>query len=130
MYFRSIRRRRPGSWATRLAFRSTVTAAATLVAAYVVQSQAMPALTEKTGELGRGAPAALSWLTGLQGWLMYIPLPGLILGVAAITMRRLRPILSPLAALASLLAVVTLVATLAASLAPMYQVPEELIQPR
>lgn len=122
------RRRGPSRRSTRLAFRSTVTAVMVLVAAYVVQSRALPALSERTGEPGRGTPAALSWLTGLQGWLMYLPLPGLILGFAAIAMRRLRPILSPLAALATLAAVVALVATLAASLVPLYQLPKEFIR--
>lgn len=130
MYFGRSLRRRPGSWATRLAFRSTATALVALIAAYVVQSKALPALTREMSELGNDSPAAVSWLMGLRGWLIVVPLPGLILGIAAIALRRLRPILSPLAALASLAAVVALVATLAASLVPMYQIPAELFEPR
>jgi len=121
------RRRRSSVWMNRLAFRSTITAVMAMIASYVV-SQVMPTIAEKTGELGRSAPSALSWLTGLQGWLLYLPLPGLILGFCAIGMRRLRPILAPLAALATLAAVIALIATLAASIVPMYQVPEELMQ--
>ena len=100
-----------------MAFRSTATALVALIAAYVVQSKALPALTREMSELGNDSPAAVSWLMGLRGWLIVVPLPGLVLGIAAIALRRLRPILSPLAALASLAAVVALVATLAASLA-------------
>jgi len=130
MYFGSFLRRKPGPWAIRLAFRSTATALVALIAAYVVQSKALPALTQEMSEPGTGPPTAVSWLMALRGWLIVVPMPGLILGIAAIALRRLRPLLAPLAALASLAAVVALVATLAASLVPMYQIPAELIEPR
>ena len=123
MYFGGFLLRRPGSWPTWLAFRSTATAASALVAAFILRSTALPKLGGEMSDLGVGPPEAASWLVGMRDWLVILPLPGLILGIGAIVMRSVRPVLAVFAALASAAAILLIVATLAASLVPMYQMP-------
>jgi len=120
------RQRRPGGWTTRLAVRSILIAACALFAAYIVDTRALPTLSKETGEAVSHLPTYLRWLVGLRGWLLYVPIPGLVLGVAAVVLRPLRPLLAPLAALASLLAVAVIVGALVVALLPMYQVPADL----
>jgi hypothetical protein len=118
--------RHPGRWATRLAFRSTLIAACALVAAYIVDTRALPTLSKEMGEAVSRLPVYLRWLVGLRDWLLYVPIPGLVLGLAALILRPLRSLLAPLAALASLLAVAAIVGTLVVTLMPIYQVPADL----
>ena len=86
----------------------------------------MPTLSKETSEAVSRLPVYLHWFVGLRDWLLYVPIPGLVLGVAALILRPLRPLLAPLAALASLLAVAVIVGTLVIALVPMYQVPADL----
>jgi len=124
MYFGGFLLRRPGSWPMWLAFRSTATAASALVAAFILRSAALPKLGGEMSGLGANLPVTTSWLAGMRGWLVIFPLPGLILGIAAMAMRSVRPVLAVFAALMSAAAVLLIVATLAASLVPMYRMPE------
>lgn len=68
-------------------------------------------------------------LTALQPYMVCIPIPGLILSIAAIVLPRLRPVLAALAAIASVLAMILVVASLVAAMAPMYQISRD-FEPR
>jgi hypothetical protein len=118
--------RRRGQWFTRLAFKSTTTSILAIVAAYIVNAMAFPALEREHAEAAKNSSPVLRGLLELRPLLMFLPLPGLVLGVAAIVLRPLRPLLAPLALVASILAVAAIVGVLVAGLAPMYQMPTDL----
>ena len=118
--------RRRGAWPTRLAYRATITSILALVAAYVVQTAAMPVLDREYADAAKHLSPLPRGLLDLRGWLMFLPIPGLALGLAAIVLRSLRPLLAPLALLASVLAIAAIVGVLVAGLAPMYQMPADL----
>jgi hypothetical protein len=119
-------KRRSGSFSLRLAFRATLTATVAIVAAVIIESTAMPKLETELKGLQRQPPTSLKWAGAFQGRLRYVPVPALVLGIAAIASRRLRPVLAGLATAASLVALVIVVGSLVAALAPMYQIPAEL----
>lgn len=120
------RRVRPGSMPLWLAIRSTITAIGAIVAAVVLESTALPKLEGELKAMQAQPPAALAWVTPFQGHLRFVPVPALLLGVAAIVLRPLRRPLAILATIFSILAVAILVGSLVAALAPMYQMPREL----
>ncbi len=123
---RIVRPPRRGVWLTRLAFRSTLTSALAIVAAYIVKTMALPALGKETEDAASAIPADWRWLLSLRDYLLFLPIPGLVLGVAAIALRPLRPLLAPLALVAAVLAVVAIAGSLVVTLAPLYRVSGEL----
>jgi hypothetical protein len=126
MWFGTPLMRRPGSWALWLAVRSTTTAAIALGAALMLQSTALPRLTEERQAAGDASARAGGWMDAIGARLAYVPLPALAVGVAAIGFRAARPVLAIVAALLALAAVVLVLGTLITALAPMYQIPREL----
>ena len=119
-------KRQGGSFSLRLAMRATLTSIVAIVAAVVIESTALPKLEGELKGLGRQQPAALKWAGVFQGRLRYVPVPALVLGLAALALPTLRPVLAVLAMGALALAMVIVVGSLVGSLAPMYQVPEDL----
>ena len=120
------RQRRTGSFSLRLAVRATLTAVVAIVAAGVFESRAQSKLQGELTGMHLQPPASLGWLGVFQGHLQYVPVPALLLGVAALVLRPLRPILAPLAMVATLLAVLIVVGSLLAAMAPLYRMPAEL----
>jgi hypothetical protein len=120
------RKLRPGSFALSLAVRATMTAAGAIVAAMIFESAAMPKLQGELKAMNLRPPAGLAWVVPFQGHLRYVPIPALVLGIAAIALRPLRRPLAIAAMALALLAVVILVGSLVAAIAPMYQMPAEL----
>lgn len=127
MYFGGFLVRGRRSFGTWLAFRSTFTAASTLIAAWIVQRTALPALTRESAGTSASSSGLANVVLALRDWLIWLPLPGLLLGVAAIVLTTVRGPLALLAALAAFAAVAALVAVLVFSLAPLYQVPPDLL---
>lgn len=121
MRFGGFLLRRSGSWPTWLAFRSTVTAAAAIAAGWVVKATALPALTREVGEGGVASTPLPEWVLALGDWLPLVGVPGLVLGLAAIRLRRFRPPLAVLATIASVGAIVAIVGTLIGLMLPFYQ---------
>lgn len=126
MYFGSLFMRRRKSWPVWLAVRSVLTSIMAIIVAVVVNTLASPMLAKQTSELGLDAPGWASMITQMKGVLLFVPVPGLCLGIAALSFRSLRPVLAPLAAIATLLAVMLIVGSLVAAILPMYQMPRGL----
>ena len=111
---------------TWLALRSVLTAGMAIVVAIILNRTAMPRLTAETPTTHANLPSGLSCLLVGRHLLPWIPVPGLLLGLAALALRPLRPILAVLAAIGCLIAVVLIVGALIGALAPLYQAPAEL----
>ncbi len=125
VYVAAPRRRR--SFSLRLAMRSLITSLVAMAAGYVVQG-ALPKLASEAAGADSVLPAQLeSLLQVAGGHLVYVPLPALALALAALVLRPLRLILALLAAAAALLALVVIAGSLIAGLAPMYQIPKDLM---
>ncbi len=120
------RKRGAGAFSLRLAMSATLTSLCAIVAAVVFESKAMPKLQGELQSMHLRTPAALKWVAPFQGHLRYVPVPALVLGIAALALRPFRPVLAPLAMAATLAAVAILVGSLVAVIAPMYQMPGEL----
>lgn len=91
-------------------------------AAVVLSRMALPRMTLLLGEMGAKPPdwalAALSY----QAELPLLPVPALLLGIAALMFRRVRGLLAGLAMLAAVAATAAIVAMLVGSLMPFYNV--------
>ena len=111
---------------TWLALRSVFTAGMAIVVAIILNRTAMPRLAAEAPTTHVNLPAGLSCLLVGRHLLPWIPVPGLLLGLAALLLRPLRPILAALAAIGCLIAVVLIVGALIGALAPLYQAPAEL----
>jgi hypothetical protein len=120
------RKRRPGSFSLQLAIRATVLAVCAIVAGMIFESQAQPKLNTELEGLHLQRPAILKWVEPFQGHLRYVPVPALVLGIAALALRPFRPVLAIAAMVAAVLAIMILVGSLLAVMAPMYQVPADL----
>ena len=119
------RGRRSSFW-TWLAFRSIIAAALAIVVAIIVNRTAMPKLTTEAPTAQSDLPLGLTGLVAHRGLLPLVPVPGLLLGIAALVLRPLRPLLAILATIGCVLAVVLILGTLVGALAPLYQAPAEL----
>lgn len=115
--------RSPGFWARWLAFRSLATGLVTVPAAFIVKHHGLNALARQQQELGGETPA---WLAMTVEWLIFLPLPGVLLAIAALRLRSLRLPLAVLSMACTLLCTVLIVAALVGSLAPFYQWPADL----
>ncbi len=118
--------RRRGSWSMWLAVRATTTAVIGIIVALVLQSAALPKLHSESKKLDRHTPSALEWVSVRPAVLPFLPVPAIILGVAAMFLRPVRGVLAALAALLTVIAMVFIVGSLVAGLAPMYQMPPDL----
>ncbi|GMU23891.1 MAG: hypothetical protein AMXMBFR13_39690 [Phycisphaerae bacterium] len=126
MYFGGFLMRRPGSWSTWLAFRSTITAIGAIIVAVVLNNTALPKLDAEVKGVDQ-KPAALAQYTAqAPRYLPLIPVPAVVFGVAAILLRPFRGPLAILAAIGSVIAIVAIVGTLITALAPLYSLPREL----
>lgn len=128
MFFGFSRLRKPGGWWLWLSGRAVALAVVSGVVAYILQELTLPRLAEEGFSLDPSASGLPDWIENIQGFLLYTPVPGLCLGVAAFIFRPFRRSLSILAILASLAALVLVVGTLVAALAPMYSSAEQLLR--
>lgn len=113
-------------FSTRLAWRSTLTAAVAIVVGVVLARTALPKLASESDGAKTSLPAGLSRLVVKPVLLPYVPVPALLLGIGSLVLRPLRPVLAPLSALLSILAIAILVATLIAAMMPLYQVSHDM----
>jgi hypothetical protein len=121
-----IGRRRRVGFSTWLAFRSTFMAVMAIVAAVILNQTALPKLALELGSPQVNLPGGLERLLARPAVLPYLPVPGLVLGIGALVLRPLRPILAVLSAGASLIAFLLIVGTLIVSMLPLYHVPKDL----
>jgi len=119
-------RSRRVSFSTRLAWRSTFTAAVAIVVAIVLTQTALPKLANEVGGTKADLPVAITRLVVSPGLLPYLPAPAFLLGFAALVFCPLRPVLALLSAATCLIAIIVLVMTLVAAMIPLYQVSQDL----
>jgi hypothetical protein len=110
---------RKRSWTTWLAFRSLITGLVALVAAYMVDSAALPRLASESRGLEKTAsvPAILGTI---QPYLMHIPATAVGIALMAVMIRSLRGILAPIAAILSVVAVAAVIGVFLGALRPLY----------
>jgi len=119
--------RRRASWSMWLAMRSLVTAIGGIAAAFVLSSLAMPHLADHIKEMGADAPQMTRFVMENHRYLPIVPIPALVLGIAAVVFRSLRTLLAPLAAVASIMALVVVVGSLVVAMMPLYSMPKDLM---
>jgi hypothetical protein len=115
--------RRNPTWPTLMAVKAILLSLAATGAGFVLSRIALPKLTEALHGIGR-EPS--SWmLLGLQyqDLLLFLPAPGLVLGIAALMFRPFRPLIAVLAIIAAIAATAVMVAMLIAFMAPLYEIP-------
>lgn len=127
MYFGGFLVRRQGSWALRLALRSTLTAVATIVAGITLSSTALSKLPGEISKLPGPAAESAQKIIALQGYIPWLGVPALVLGIAAMAFKPWRPVLAVLAAVASAAAAIAIVATLVGAMMPLYQQGPEML---
>ncbi len=118
--------RRRGRFATRLAVRSILTGVVAIIVGYFVQSTALNRIRQEEVKPAVNLPPVVSTIAANPGVLPFLPVPGIILGVAAMILRPLRGILASLAALMVALSIAAIIGSLVVALAPMYQMPDDL----
>jgi hypothetical protein len=128
MYFGSFLVSRSGSWPMWLAVRSTATAVTGIVVAMTLGSTALPKLSEELKASDLQPPAPLGVLVANPQALPMLPVPGLLLGIAAIVLRPFRGPLAILSAIAATAAMVLIVGALIGSLAPMYSMSVDMLE--
>lgn len=119
---------RRSSFSLRLALRSVLLSAMAIAVASIV-SGALPKLTAESKGLDATPVPAGQYLVAIQDVLPFVPVPGLVFGLAALLFRPLRPIFAVLATVASVAALVLIAGSLLTALAPMYQMPKDLAGP-
>ena len=118
--------RRNQTWPTLMAVKAILLSLAATGAGFVLLRIALPKLTDALHGIGR-EPS--SWmLVGLQyqDLLVFLPAPGLVLGIAALMFRPFRPLIAVLAMIAAIGATAVIVAMLIAFMAPLYEIPRGL----
>ena len=111
-------------WPMWLAVRSVATAVCCIVAAIILHKTALPALAGTIGQIKTNVPEVTHLVIDNHQWLPWIPVPALIIGIAAVILRPIRSILAPLAAITSLIAVIVIVGSLVVAMMPMYRIYE------
>ncbi len=114
------------SWPVLLAGKAIAISLAAIVAAVVLNQMALPRLAEELHGLQRQPSSFIVFGLKHRGLLPFLPVPGLILGIAAFAMRPLRSPLALLAMLAAVAATGVIVAMLLGSMAPLYEIPRDL----
>ncbi|MBI4580328.1 MAG: hypothetical protein HY718_11540 [Planctomycetes bacterium] len=119
---------RSEKWSLFLAAKAIAISVVAIGAAIVLSRMALPKLAETLH--GMNVTPAPWVLKGLeyQAELPMLPVPGLLLGIAAIMFKPCRPLLAALALAAAVLATGVIVAMLIGSMAPLYEVPRGLGQ--
>ena len=107
-----------------LAVRAVATAIVGIGAAVILNKMAIPALAGQIDQFGSDISPMYKWVMSNHHWLPWIPLPALVLGLAAIMLRSLRNILAPLAAFVSLIAFIVIIGSLVVAMMPMYSMPK------
>ncbi len=123
---KAAKRKRGGGWSTRLAVRSVLTCVVAIVVGVMVSSSALPKLEREVKEAGGHRSPVMRKLVESRSLLPFAPVPGLLLGIAALVLRPLRAPLALAAMLATVACVGLLIATLGAAMAPLYDVPADL----
>jgi len=111
------------NWSAYLAGKAIALSVVAIGAAVVLTRMALPRLIESLNGAGREVSPLIALGLEHRSLLPFLPIPGLLLGVAAFI---LRPLRSPLAILAMIVAVVStaaIIGLLLGSMAPLYQVP-------
>jgi hypothetical protein len=109
-----------GNWSAYLAGKAIAISIVAIGAAVVLSRIALPRVTVVLGEMGTKPPGwALSALD-YRNELPLLPVPGLLLGIAALMFRPFRGMLAVAAMIAAVLATGIIVAMLIGSLAPFY----------
>jgi hypothetical protein len=103
-----------------LAFKAIAVSLAAIVAAMVLSRMALPKLVEAMHGLGSKPPDWVLLALDYRNELPLLPVPGLLLGIAAIMFRPFRGVLAVAALLAAGLATFAIVAMLIGCLAPFY----------
>ncbi len=117
------RRKAPGAWSRWLAIKSLITGIVMIPAVIVVKQYGLNVLAEQ----GEGLDVTpLPWVEPIIANFYVLPLPGLALAVFALILRPVRLPLAVLSLVLTLFGVLLVVAALVGSLAPFYQVPQDL----
>ena len=110
----------------RMAMRATVTSLTAIAAAIAIDSTALPRLKAESKGMRGSAPAAVRWTSAFQGHLVWVAVPGLLCGIAAVTFKPLRQPLAWVAMGFSAVALYIIVGSLLSAMAPMYQIQTDL----
>jgi hypothetical protein len=113
-------------WATLMAVKAALLSAVAIAAAVVLTRMALPKLVEALHCAGRPSSPLVLMELRYQDTIPLLPVPGLILGIAALMFRPFRALFAILAMLAALVATAGIVALLIGSMAPLYEVPRGL----
>lgn len=122
----ALRQQKRHRWAVSMAIKAILLSIVASGAGFVVGRMALPKLIDALHGMGQKPPELILTSLQYQDLLPLLPLPGLVLGIAALMFRVFRPLLAPLAMLAAVLATFGIVAMLIGSMAPLYQIPRGL----
>lgn len=107
---------------TYLAGKAIVVSLAAIAASLVLSRMALPRLSAVLGEMGAQPPGWAMAALQFQNELPLLPVPGLLLGIAALMFRPFRTPLAVAAMLAAVAATAMIVAMLVGTLVPFYGV--------
>jgi len=108
------------NWSVYLAFKAVAISLAAIVAAIALSRLALPKLVEAMHGMGTKPPDWVLLALDYRSELPLLPVPGLLLGIAAILFRPFRGLLAIVALLAAALVTLAIVAMLIGSLTPFY----------
>jgi hypothetical protein len=117
------RGRSPGFWSRWLAIKSLATGLVMVPCTYVAK-HGLNVLAQQREGMDIAEPAV--WLAMTINSLIFLPLPGVLLAIAALTFKSARLPLAVLSMACTLICTLLLVAALVGSLAPFYQLPADL----
>lgn len=112
--------RMTGSWSAYLAGKAIAISIVAIGAAVALSRMALPRLTAVLGEMGTAPPAWALRALDFRDELPLLPVPGLLLGIAALMFRSFRGLLAVAAIIAAGLATGIIIAMLIGSLMPFY----------
>ncbi len=113
------------AWPLWLAIKAISIGAVAFIAAIVLNRLAFPKLNEQLKDLPE-VPGAVVFMLEHRALIPALPVPGLALGILALTLPGFRKPLAVIAVLASSLAALAVVGCLLAGMMPLYAVPRDL----
>ena len=119
-----LKRGRRSLW---FAVRSVATAVVCIVVAIILHKIAIPALDNMSDQLETNVPTVTYLIIDNHQWLPWIPVPALVVGIAAVILCPMRCILTPVAVITSLIAVIIVIGSLIVVMMPMYLTMNDLI---